>query len=458
MDQPVAVTSLADFDAVFGGPWTESPLGPAVHDYFRQGGGLAVIVRAHTSREGDTATLSFGDVGDDRLVLRASAPGTWANRLTARLDEDGGLSVSDTATGHRESFPELSLVVVDVRPERLPAAQAATLTPATNDGDPPDVGAYRRALGALRRVDVINLLVLPGAVEPDVVAEGIAFAEVRPAVYLVDPPTGWTTTAEAVAGAGSPGFPRSPNAAVYFPGIREPGPRRPASGAVAGVIARTDATRGVWTSPAGLEAELDGVVELDLALDDRDGGRLNALGVNCLRSFHGTGPVVWGARTTSPEWKYLSVLRTSLYLQESIDRGTRWARFEPNDEALRARIRDDVSAFLDDLRRRGAFAAGTTPHDAFFVKCDADTTTPEDVDRGVVNLVVGFAPLKRAEFVTIQLRQLAGQDGGARAPGPPSTPGAALKPEPVPEQEEGAEEDRPGGDGAEAAVAPGQGE
>ncbi len=427
MDQPVAVTSLADFDRVFGGLWSESALGHAVHDYFRQGGAVAVVVRAHTPREDDTAALSFGDVGDDRLVLRASAPGLWGNRLTARLHEDGGLTVSDTATGHTESFPELSLVVIDVRPERLPAAQSATLTPSTNDGDPPDVHAYRRALGALRRADVVNLLVLPGAVDREVVAEGIAYAQARPAVYLVDPPAAWTTVDEAVAGAESPTFARSPNAVVYFPGIREPGPRRAASGAVAGVIARTDVTRGVWKSPAGVEATLEGAVDLDLALSDHDNGRLNSLGVNCLRSFRGTGPVVWGARTTSPEWRYLAVLRTALFLQESIDRGTRWARFEPNDEVLWGRIRDDVTAFLGDLLRRGALA-GTTPRDAYLVKCDAGTTTQDDVDRGVVNVVVGFAPVRPSEFVTIQLQQLAGQTGGGRSPGPEPTENEPSEP------------------------------
>lgn len=420
VDHPVAVTSVADFDSVFGGLWSESPLGQAVHDYFRQGGSIAVVVRAHTARDDDTATLSFGDVGDDRLVLRASAPGLWGNNLVARLDEDGGLTVSDTATGQTESFPELSLVVVDVRPERLPAAQAATLTPARTDGDPPDVDAYRRALAALRRADVVNLLVLPGALDPGIVAEGIAFAEARPAVYLVDPPGGWRTVAEAVAGAGSSDFSRSPNAVVYFPEIREPGPRRAASGAVAGIIARNDTARGPWRSPAGVEAALDGVTELDLVLNDVEGGRLNSLGVNCLRSFHGTGPMIWGARTTSPEWKHLPVLRTALFLRESIERGTRSARFQPNDEGLWSRIRDDVTAFLYDLFRRGAFA-GTTPPDTFFVKCDGGTTSQEDINRGVVNVLVGFAPQRRAEFVTIQITQPAGQ-AGSRSPDPPPPP------------------------------------
>src|ERR671932_2512196 len=162
VDQPVAITSMADFDRTFGGLWAESALGYSVQDYFRNGGAVAVVVRAHSRRDGDTATLTFGDVGDDRLVLRASSPGLWGSRLTARLDEDGGLTVFDTATGLSESFPELSLVVVDVRPERLPAAQAATVTGATNDGDPPDAASYRRTLAALERAYAVNLLVMPG--------------------------------------------------------------------------------------------------------------------------------------------------------------------------------------------------------------------------------------------------------------------------------------------------------
>jgi hypothetical protein len=420
---------MADFDRTFGGLWHESALGPAVQDYFRNGGAVAVIVRAHSPREGDTATLTFGDVGDDRLVLRASSPGLWGSRLAARLHEDGGLTVFDTATGIAESFPDLTLVVVDVRPERLPAAQAATVAGATNDGDPPDAAAYRRSLAALEHAYAVNLLVMPGAVEPDVVAAGVTFAEARRTVYLVDPPA-WATVDAAVAGAEMSTFPRSANAAVYFPGLRDPGPHRAASGAVAGVIVRTDLTRGVWKPPTGLEACLEGVADLDMSLGDADAGRLNPLGVNCLRTFRGVGTVVWGSRTTSPssDWRYLSVRRTALFLEESLERGLRWARFEPNDDRLWARIRDDVATFLDDLFRRGAFV-GTTARDAYMVKCDAATTTQSDVDRGVVNVVVGFAPLKPAQFVVVQLQQVAGQAAAPSTSPPPfSEPGGAPEP------------------------------
>ena len=136
--------------------------------------------------------------------------------------------------------------------------------------------------------------------------------------------------------------------------------------------------------------------------------------MNGLRTFATSGTVVWGARTLkgadqlASEWKYLPVRRTALFLEESLYRGTQWVVFEPNDEPLWSQIRLSVGAFMQDLFRKGAFA-GTTPREAYFVRCDRTTTTQADVDRGVVNILVGFAPLKPAEFVVIQIQQLAGQ-------------------------------------------------
>jgi len=190
------------------------------------------------------------------------------------------------------------------------------------------------------------------------------------------------------------------------------------AGAIAGVIARTDATRGVWKAPAGLDATLGGVASLSVPLSDPEIGQLNPLGINCLRASPGAGHTVWGARTRAgsdrlaSEWKYLPVRRTALFLEESLFRGTQWVVFEPNDAPLWAQIRLNVGAFMSNLFRQGAFA-GTTPREAFFVKCDAETTTQDDVNLGIVNIVVGFAPLKPAEFVVIRLQQLAGQTGSA---------------------------------------------
>jgi uncharacterized protein len=188
----------------------------------------------------------------------------------------------------------------------------------------------------------------------------------------------------------------------------------PPAGAVAGVYARTDVARGVWKAPAGIDASLNGVPELSLAMTDPENGRLNPLGVNCLRSFPIVGRVVWGARTLrgadalASEWKYVPVRRLALFIEESLFRGTKWVVFEPNDEPLWAQIRLNVGAFMQNLFRQGAFQ-GSSPKDAYFVKCDKDTTTQNDINLGIVNILVGFAPLKPAEFVIIKLQQMAGQ-------------------------------------------------
>jgi phage tail sheath protein FI len=183
---------------------------------------------------------------------------------------------------------------------------------------------------------------------------------------------------------------------------------------VAGIYARTDAARGVWKAPAGTEARLTGVQKLDVPLTDPENGALNLLGINCLRTFPVYGPVVWGDRTLegadalASEWKYVPVRRFALFLEESLYRGTKWVVFEPNDEPLWAQIRLNVGAFMQNLFRQGAFQ-GQTPREAYFVKCDKETTTQTDINLGIVNILVGFAPLKPAEFVIIKIQQIAGQ-------------------------------------------------
>lgn len=290
--------------------------------------------------------------------------------------------------------------------------------------------AVKHGLYALENADLFNLLVIPPYNANDdtgtaVVTAAAAYCEQRRAVYLAATPAAWDTVAE-VTGGFTTGFDTtvgtvSRNAALYFPRLRQPNPLlknqvesfSPA-GAVAGVIARTDAQRGVWKSPAGQDATLTGVPALEVALTDGDIGQLNPLAVNCLRAQPGIGRVVWGARTMrgadrlADEWKYLAVRRTALYIEESLFRGTQWVVFEPNDEPLWAQIRLNVGTFMDTLFRQGAFQ-GTTPRDAYFVKCDHDTTTQADIDLGIVNIHVGFAPLKPAEFVVIRLQQMAGE-------------------------------------------------
>lgn len=288
----------------------------------------------------------------------------------------------------------------------------------------------KKGLFALEKADLFNLLVVPpynadGTVDTGVITAAAKYCEDRRAVLIVDSLPTWNEPSD-VEGAFTTGFDAelgtvSRNAALFFPRLRQPNPVKSdqvetfaAGGAVAGVIARTDAQRGVWKAPAGLEAGLNGVPGLSVPLTDADIGRLNPLGVNCLRAVPGVGRVVWGARTMkgadrlADEWKYLPVRRTALFIEESLFRGTQWVVFEPNDEPLWAQIRLNVGTFMNNLFRQGAFQ-GITPREAYFVKCDRETTTQADIDLGIVNIHVGFAPLKPAEFVVIRLQQLAGQ-------------------------------------------------
>jgi phage tail sheath protein FI len=185
-------------------------------------------------------------------------------------------------------------------------------------------------------------------------------------------------------------------------------------GAIAGICAKTDVSRGVWKAPAGTQASFSGVTEFTVKMTDLDNGQLNPLGLNCLRTFPSIGNVVWGSRTLAgsdalgSDWRYLPVRRFTLFLEESLYRGTKWVVFEPNDEPLWAQIRLNIGAFMNDLFRQGAFQGQTTT-DAYFVKCDSDTTTQNDINNGIVNITVGFAPLKPAEFVIISFQQMAGQ-------------------------------------------------
>jgi phage tail sheath protein FI len=202
---------------------------------------------------------------------------------------------------------------------------------------------------------------------------------------------------------------------MYFPWPQEPdpvgvgrNPRRfvPPSGLVAGILARTDQSRGVWKATAGIEAGVRGAVGLQVDVQDADQDLLNPVGLNCVRFVSGAGVVVWGTRTlaSDPEWKYLPVRRTALFLKESIRRGMQWAVFEPNDENLWRQIELNIHSFLLGLFRQGAFQ-GETAEEAFLVQCNRDTNPQELVDQGIVTAKVSFAPLKPAEFVVIEISQ-----------------------------------------------------
>jgi phage tail sheath protein FI len=284
----------------------------------------------------------------------------------------------------------------------------------------------KEGIYALEHTNIFNLLCIPPYQEgdedvaPGVLADAAAYCEKRRALLLVDPPKSWIGKDKARDGFPIPEL-SSNNAAVFFPRIQAPNLLRDnqvedfaPSGAIAGVMARTDATRGVWKAAAGQEATLRGVVGLSVPLTDAENGELNPLGINCLRQMPAAGYVVWGARTTvgddrlASQWKYIPVRRTALFIEESLYRSTQWAVFEPNDEPLWSQLRLNIGVFMHGLFRQGAFQ-GQSPKDAYFVKCDSTTTTQADIDRGIVNIIVGFAPLKPAEFVVLYIKQMAGQ-------------------------------------------------
>ena len=301
-------------------------------------------------------------------------------------------------------------------------------------GDPgASTGIY-----ALQNVDIFNLLCIPDAtralpgnpavldssVDPNAIySAAIALCDLKRAFLLLDCPPYVNTISAAVDWKTTGLTVSDPNGAAFFPRLRLPDPLNNFNlrtfapcGVVAGLYAQTDTSRGVWKAPAGTAATLLGVQSLVYKMSDAENGVLNPLGLNCFRTFPVYGSVLWGARTLvgadaeTSQWKYVPVRRVALYIESSLYQGTQWVVFEPNDEPLWSAIRLNIGAFMQNLFIQGFFQ-GTTPSQAYFVKCDSETTTQTDIDNGIVNIVVGFAPLEPAEFVIIQIQQMAGQTG-----------------------------------------------
>ena len=295
---------------------------------------------------------------------------------------------------------------------------------AASDGTAPLAADYDTAYEIIdREVDIFNLMILAPVADEVVTVQSLygnasVFCQSRRAFLIMDPPASWTDAQTASTGIAAlrVGLVKD-YSALFFPRLtisdaglsKNIGP----AGAMAGLFARTDGTRGVWKAPAGTEADLRGITGLEQRFSDGENGILNPKAVNTLRIFP-NGIVSWGARTMDgddsfgSEYKYIPIRRLALYMEESLYRGLKWAVFEPNDEPLHSQIRLNVGAFMHNLFRQGAFQ-GRTPKEAYFVKCDSETTTQNDRNLGIVNVWVGFAPLKPAEFVILYLQQMAGQ-------------------------------------------------
>jgi phage tail sheath protein FI len=306
------------------------------------------------------------------------------------------------------------------------------------DGDGTNIAVFEPN-SSLDNLEIFNLLMVPGVTDFSIVSAGLAFAERKRAFMIIDPPPQAPAFGSSAAspqpiqywmaglyGPSGPSLPLSQNGAFYFPYLVSNDPittnniPMAPSGFVAGVYAQTDATRGVWKAPAGLATVLLNTAgpALQGTMNDPQQGVLNLDSINCVRSFSGIGPVVWGARTlvaanvAYQQWMYVPVRRMTLFIEQTLLANLRWVVFEPNDEPLWVAIVSSISAFMLSLFRQGALQ-GTTPSDAFQVKCDSTTTTPADQAQGIVNIVVAFAPLKPAEFVVVQIAQLAGQTAGS---------------------------------------------
>ncbi|MCP4463716.1 MAG: hypothetical protein GY819_13050 [Planctomycetaceae bacterium] len=312
--------------------------------------------------------------------------------------------------------------------QTIPKGQAGTNGTAPTESE--FIGSENSQTGfhALDSVDLFNLMIIPGDEEIDeaiyskIWGPASTYCASHRAFLLVDAPVSWTKNnrPEVKSNTGEINNLRASlvkdHAAVFYPRLeysrggltKKIGP----GGAIAGLMSRTDAARGVWKAPAGIEAGIRNILGVELELTDAENGVLNKKGVNCIRVFP-NGIVNWGSRTLDgdddfgSEWKYIPVRRLALMIEESLFRGTKWVVFEPNDEPLWSKIRMNIGSYMQSLFRQGAFQ-GTAPKDAYFVKCDKETTTQDDINKGIVNIQVGFAPLKPAEFVVISIQQIAG--------------------------------------------------
>ena len=416
------IEGVIDGDTAFRVELTSTPanIGALIADINTEltNAGLAARLQAEESDDtGDTAgngalRLTSQTAGEFSSVVVSAGALNGLARIIGLGLANGGLAIP----GNTEHRPLIGAGLIPGSPGADGSKGAGLDIIGSQSGK---TGIY-----ALRDVDLFNILCipetrdLPGTEANAVIAAAASLCEEERAFYIVDAPSDKVLTDIATWAAAAS---QSRNAATYFPALQIADPldtfrakRMASSGTVAGIYARTDSTRGIWKAPAGTDATLNGVAAMGTPMNDIENGTINTKGVNALRAFPAYGKVVWGARTMkgsdaqADEYKYIPVRRLALYLEESLYRGTQWVVFEPNDEPLWAQIRLNVGAFMQNLFRQGAFQ-GSTPKEAYLVKCDRETTTQNDINLGIVNILVGFAPLKPAEFVVLKLQQLAGQ-------------------------------------------------
>ncbi|MFI7690065.1 phage tail sheath family protein [Nonomuraea sp. NPDC049655] len=393
----------------------------------------AVSFLHRTRRKNSTPIEAFADfeckVGEDgELVLLSGTTSATSSVRVQPAKESSATTALQLGPGNKgrsESGISVRRPVTVAAAQVGDAAKDDTVLEATpgTDGTKPTEQSFITAFGQLDSVTDFSLLAVPGEGSTTMVSGGMGYCANRPLqdVFFLGETDRETLDAEKAADFRNNLTVANSYGALYFPWVKALDPTGksrepillPPSGYIAGLYARVDAARGVWRAPAGTDAGLNGVVGLGVEINDVKHGTLNPIGVNVIRRFPGTGVVAFGARTvtTDSSWRYVPVRRTAIMLRVSIYNGIQWAVFEPNDEPLWSQLRLSIGSFMTTLFRQGAFQ-GATLSEGFFVKCDGETTTQADIDAGVVNVLVGFAPLKPAEFVIVKISQKAGMASG----------------------------------------------
>lgn len=469
LDEPTLITNWSQYVSTFGDFVDGTYLASSVYGFFSNGGGICYVVRIGDGEAQEAGELAVGAEvqigpyavkprpgvageitvevteaeGDDppsdtfQLIVRrdGQVAETYPSVTTKRSKENVAtrvnakselIEIRDPGRGAAPARPEPQTVALAPAAPAAPAAgSAGALAPEVYVGD----ADRRTGLGGLEAVDEITMIAVPdlmsayqrGLLDLEsviAVQQGlISHCELMgDRVAILDPPPGLSPQQVRSWRTDRANF-DSKYATLYYPwiSVADPASGRatlvPPSGHIAGVWARNDDTRGVHKAPAN--EVVRGAVALQTQLTKGEHDVLNPIGLNCIRSFPGRGIRVWGARTlaSDPAWRYLNVRRLFNYLEESILAGTQWVVFEPNDDALWARVRRTVSAFLVNEWRKGSLF-GLTPDEAFYVKCDRETNPPESIDAGQVVCEIGVAPVKPAEFVVFRLAQLTGGSGG----------------------------------------------
>jgi hypothetical protein len=304
-----------------------------------------------------------------------------------------------------------------------PAAPDLTAVPSEQPDDLIGDPVHGTGLGGLEGTEEITMICVPDLMAMQPADKDIRYVHSKLTEFcsngqikrmaILDPPPGLSKQ-DIFPWRDQPATPGSPFAVLYWPWLEVRDPfsggtiNVPPCGHMAGVWAGTDNDRGVHKAPANVNVQ--GVIGVATEITDGDQDQLNPAGINCIRAFHGRGIQVWGARTLTndPEWRYVNVRRLFNYVSASILKGTQWAVFEPNDEFLWGQLRVSVGNFLLGVWRGGALF-GSTPDQAFYVKCDSATNPPDLIDAGQVNIQIGIAPVKPAEFVIFQISQYQAQ-------------------------------------------------